>query len=108
MVQKLWLRNIEKKFMILDACDLDHDTTTLVLELDQDIVVNDLKMKSTGKMVQKVWLRDTEKFMLHVLYTCDPDFDLMTLVLELDPDVMVTRLYTRNEVSRSSGSKAMA
>ena len=44
-------------------------------------------------MVQKLWLRNTERSML--FDSCDLDFDLMTLVLGLDPDIMVTYWYTK-------------
>ena len=49
-------------------------------------------MRSIGQIVQKLWLTNTEKFML--ISACYLDFDQMTLVLELDLDMMVTYFYS--------------
>ena len=57
-------------------------------------------------MVQKLWLRHTEKLML--IYACDLDYDPMTLVLKLDLDMMVTYLHSKNEVKRLFSSKVIA
>ena len=54
-------------------------------------------------MVQKLWLRNTEKCML--FNACDLNFYPVTLVLKLDLDIMVTYFYTKIGVKRSFGSK---
>ena len=51
-------------------------------------------------MVQKLWLRNTEKFIFSVW---DLNFDLRTLVLKLELDTMI--YCAQNEVRRSLGSK---
>ena len=49
-------------------------------------------LKSTGKMVQKLWLRDTGKSML--IYAYDLDFDPMALIFELDQDIITIFFFT--------------
>ena len=55
-------------------------------------------------MGQKLWLRNTENFML--FNACDPHFDPMTLILKLDLDMVVTYIHATNMVNRSKGLKS--
>ena len=52
------------------------------------------KMKLTGKIVQKLWLGNTEKFML--FDADDLDFYAMTLVLKVTLDIIETYVHSRN------------
>ena len=55
MVQKLWLRNIEKT-RLSDTCDPDHDPVTLVLKLELDIMVTYFHAKNEINMQAK-WFK---------------------------------------------------
>ena len=65
------------------------------------------KYSQIVKMVQKLCLRNTEKFML-LSNACDFDFDLMTLEFKLNLPIIMTYLHTINVVNKSNDSKAMA
>ena len=51
------------------------------------------KIESTGNMVQKLWLRNTENFMLFDVY--DLDFDPITLIFKIDLNNIVTHILTK-------------
>ena len=86
--------------MLFDTCDLDHEPIILVLKLDLDIMITYL-----NKVNIQNGSKDTVKCVL--LNTCDLDFNLTTLVLQLDLDITVTFFYTKNEIKRLFGSKAI-
>ena len=80
--------------MLFNVCELDLDKMTLILKLDLLIKVTYLhtKMKSLDQMVNKLWLKNTEKVMLFI-NACDIDFDQMTLILKYDLDIIVTYFH---------------
>ena len=80
--------------MLFNVCELDLDQMTLILKFDLLLrwPIYIPKMKSLDQMVNKLWLKNTEKVMLFI-NACDIDFDQMTLICKHDLDIIVTYFH---------------